>query len=245
MALKTKAHLIIIRYLKKKKCFTEFCLKYSRTKIASTLIYFCDGGAHKPSSHPPRASAKQKAFILRSGNIATPTRPLHRPGTIGRKWAHTWWRKLTHTKGFISTTQNIGTSYKTSNLSKKQNEPMTSNGKKNYAGLQRKTANATNSFIPNDSFLRHGRSQSGRKSSAGSTPRSPQALWPPWSMSLFRALQHARRRSWLHINAFFFFFFVAGRRGKAEEAGRQRESIKKVRKDWSRSLYRRNRKGED
>lgn len=49
-------------------------------------------------------------------------------------------------------------------------------------------------------------------------------------MSLFRALQHARRRSWLHINAFFFFFFVAGRRGKAEEAGRQRESIKKVRK---------------
>lgn len=68
----------------KKKCFTEFCLKYSRTKIASTLIYFCDGGAHKPSSHPPRASVRQKAFILRSGNIATPTRPLHLPGALGR-----------------------------------------------------------------------------------------------------------------------------------------------------------------
>lgn len=107
---------------------------------------------------------------------------------------------------------------------------MTSNGKKTMRDCNEKTANATNSFIPNDSFLRHGRSQSGRKSSAGSTPRSLPALWPPWSMSLFRALQHAHRRSWLHINAFFFFFFVAGRRGKAEEAGRQRESIKKVRK---------------
>lgn len=108
---------------------------------------------------------------------------------------------------------------------------MTSNGKKkNYAGLQRKNANATNSFIPNDSFLRHGRSQSGRKSSAGST-RAPPRHSDPLDLCRFFVLcnMHAAALG-CTSTLFSFSFFVAGRQGKAEEAGRQRESIKKVRK---------------